>query len=362
MIFSNTIEEAMKKHLLVLLTLFTAVTAMAQSRGLKIAYIDMEYILEKVPDYAEAKNQLELKAQKWKQEMEVKKNEINKLKESLETEKALLTKELIEEREEEIKFLENDLIEYQQKRFGPNGDLITQKAVLVKPIQDQVFNIVQDLAESRNYDFIFDKSSDMTMLFSAKRHDISDFVIRRMTRAAKREQLSSKELKQLEEMEKQEELEADPAYAERQQKIEDRKAERERQIEERRKAQEEKRRAYEERREQVKKEREAKRNAAQQERNSDEDASGNETTGERPADATDTQTERENAVQAAREEREKKIEERKKEIEERRKQIIEQREAARKAREEQRNNTTQPEEENNTTTPSGEENQENNEG
>lgn len=344
----------MKKHLLILLTLFSVAAATAQSRGLKIAYIDMDYILEKVPDYAEAKNQLELKAQKWKQELEQKRNDINKLKESLETEKPLLTKELIEEREEEIKFLENDLIEYQQKRFGPNGDLITQKAVLVKPVQDQVFNIVQDLAESRNYDFIFDKSSDLTMLFSAKRHDISDFVIRRITRAAKREKLSGKELKQLEEMEKQEELEADPEYQDRQKKIEDRKAERERLIEERRKAQEEKRRQYEERREQLKKEREAKRNGAKADNDTTEGADG-ENTSERPAS-----TSREDAVKAAREERERKLEERKKQIEERKQQILEQREAAKKAREEQRNKNTEQqenEEENNDSTPQEENNQ-----
>lgn len=344
----------MKKHLLILLTLFSVAAATAQSRGLKIAYIDMDYILEKVPDYAEAKNQLELKAQKWKQELEQKRNDINKLKESLETEKPLLTKELIEEREEEIRFLENDLIEYQQKRFGPNGDLITQKAVLVKPVQDQVFNIVQDLAESRNYDFIFDKSSDLTMLFSAKRHDISDFVIRRITRAAKREKLSGKELKQLEEMEKQEELEADPEYQDRQKKIEDRKAERERLIEERRKAQEEKRRQYEERREQLKKEREAKRNGAKADNDTTEGADG-ENTSERPAS-----TSREDAVKAAREERERKLEERKKQIEERKQQILEQREAAKKAREEQRNKNTEQqenEEENNDSTPQEENNQ-----
>jgi Skp family chaperone for outer membrane proteins len=90
------------------------------------------------------------------------------LKESLKTEKVLLTKELIEEREEEITFQEKELLDYQQKRFGPNGDLIIQKAVLVKPIQDQVFTAVQDIAEAKKYDFIFDKSSDLTMLFAAK--------------------------------------------------------------------------------------------------------------------------------------------------------------------------------------------------
>ncbi|MBY0487363.1 MAG: OmpH family outer membrane protein, partial [Flavobacteriaceae bacterium] len=94
----------MKKYfVLVFITILSVSnTVKAQTRGIKIGYIDMEYILEKVPDYAEAKNQLEQKAEKWKQEIETKKSDITKLKEALKTEKVLLTKELIEEREEEI--------------------------------------------------------------------------------------------------------------------------------------------------------------------------------------------------------------------------------------------------------------------
>jgi Skp family chaperone for outer membrane proteins len=94
----------------------------------KIGYIDMEYILEKVPDYADAINQLEQKAQKWKQEIETKRNEVNTLKDNLKTERVLLTKELIEEREEEIGYFEKELLEFQEKKFGPKGDLIIQKS------------------------------------------------------------------------------------------------------------------------------------------------------------------------------------------------------------------------------------------
>jgi Skp family chaperone for outer membrane proteins len=158
----------MKKYILLIFAcILSMLTAYSQGKGVKIGYIDMEYILEKVPDYAEAKNQLEQKAQKWKQDIEAKKIEIAKLKDALKTERALLTKELIDEREEEIKFQENELLDFQQKKFGPNGDLITQKAVLVKPIQDQVFTAVQDIAEAKKYDFVFDKASDLTMLFAA---------------------------------------------------------------------------------------------------------------------------------------------------------------------------------------------------
>ena len=226
----------MKKQLLFLL-LFVAgsVSVQAQSRGVKIGYIDMEYILQNVPDFAEANNQLELKAQKWKQEIEAKRTDINKLKDELKTERVLLTRELIEEREEEITFQETELSEYQQKRFGPTGDLNSQKSVLVKPIQDQVFTAAQDIAEQQKYDFIFDKSSDLTMLFAAKRYDISDRVIRVLGRVQKREQLSKKQLKEEQAREAKEDMiDENPAMAERQKILDERKSAREKLIEEKR--------------------------------------------------------------------------------------------------------------------------------
>ena len=250
----------MRKHFLFLL-LAVSLTAGAQTRGVKIGYIDMEYILQNVPDYAEAKNQLEQKAQKWKQEIEVKKNDVIRLKEALKTEKVLLTKELIEEREEEIRFQETELSDYQQKRFGPTGDLMVQKAVLVKPIQDQVFTAVQDISEAKKYDFIFDKSSDLTLLFAAKRHDISDQVIRTLTRSEKREQRSKKQLQEEEKKEAKEDMiDENPALALRQKALDDKKTAREKLMADRKLAAEEKKRAADEKRRQLLEEREAKKN------------------------------------------------------------------------------------------------------
>ena len=347
----------MRKHFFILLLAATFSTAInAQTRGIRIGYIDMEYILEKVPDYAEAKNQLELKAQKWKQEAEVKRNEINKLKENLKTERVLLTKELIEEREEEISFLENELLEFQQKRFGSTGDLITQKAVLVKPIQDQVFTIVQDIAEAKKYDFIFDKSSDLTMLFGAQRHNISDQVVRQLTRAEKREQLSKKQLKDEAEKErKQDMIDANPELAERQKVLEDKKAAREKMIEDRKLAAEEKRKAFEEKRAQLLAEREEKRNAAKTKtedtKKEEKPAAEKKTTstenvteegkGKTEEKAGQTAEERKAAMDQAKkeaaEERQRKLDERKKALEEKRKKLIEEREAAKKEKEEKKN-------------------------
>jgi Outer membrane protein len=220
--------------LIALTVLCVSFSANAQ-RGVRIGYIDMEYILENVPEYREASTQLEGKVQRWKKDIEKKSNEIELMKLNLSNERVLLTKELIDEREEEIKILEDEMLQYQQDRFGPNGDLDIQRRQLVQPIQDQVFNIVQEVAENKKYDFIFDKSADIVMLFAAKRNDISDIVLRSINRAAKREQTNTKREKK--ELERREDLslEEDKEVTEREIAIEDKKNEREKIMEERKK-------------------------------------------------------------------------------------------------------------------------------
>lgn len=330
----------MKKHLILLL-LIVAGAAEAQTRGVKIGYIDMEYILENVPEYTDAKNQLEEKALRWKQEIEVKRNEVSKLKEALNTEKVLLTKELIEEREEEIRFQETTLLDYQHKRFGPNGDMIVQKSVLVKPIQDQVFTAVQDISEAKKYDFIFDKSSDLTILFAAKRHDISDQVVRALTRASKRGQLSKKQLKEEEAKEAKEDMVDDnPAMAERQKALDERKATREKLIQDRKEAAAEKKRLYDEKRAQMLADREAKKNGTYIE--GDKTEAPKETPKDNSVNPAEEQLEnKEEAADpraAAAAERARVLEERKQALEERRAKVLKDREEALRLREEQKKN------------------------
>ncbi len=332
----------MKK--LFLLLSFISIMANAQTaRGVKIGYIDMEYILEKVPDYAEAMNQLEQKAQKWKQEIETKRNEITILKDNLKTERVLLTKELIEEREEEIAYLDKELLDYQEKRFGPKGDLIIQKSVLVKPIQDQIFTIIQDVAEQRKYDFIFDRSSDLTMLFADKKHDISKFVVTKLTSSQKREEMSKKQLKALEAKEALEESVADnPAVEERQRILDEKKAAREKFIAERQKAIEDKKAAAAERRQKLIDEREAKKNGTVIEKDSKEDdKTQNPSNLNKDSKAEETKVEDakvdgktspSDLRQKAIEDRAKKIEERKKALEEKKKKLAEEKAEAIKAK------------------------------
>ena len=322
----------MKKYILILLVVFLHNTINAQTKSIRIGYIDMEYILEKVPDYANAKNQLEEKAQKWKQEMEVKNASILKLKDGLKIEKVLLTKELIEEREDEIAFQEKELSDFQQKKFGPTGDLVTQKTVLVKPIQDAVFNIVQDIASAKKFDFIFDKSSDLTILFAEKRYNISDQVVRKLTQLDRREQLSKKQLKEEELRERKQDLiDSNPDAAEAQKVLDNKKEVRQKALDDRKAIADEKRKTADEARKQLLLEKQAAKNGTV----SDKDLKTAPNTS--ADDAKKAVEEKKAVLEEARkktiQERQQILEDRKKVAEEKRLKILADREAAKKAKE-----------------------------
>ena len=181
----------MKKNYFFILLLLVTYIVSAQ-RSVKIGYIDTEYILENLPEYNQVSERLEEKAADWKKEIEDRKRKIDQKKEGLISERILLTDEMIDEIEEEITLDEEELSEYQQKRFGPRGDLIIQKQQLIQPIQDQIFNAIRELAESKNYDFIFDKSADIVMLYSDKRFDVSEQILRTISRANNRKKVDSR--------------------------------------------------------------------------------------------------------------------------------------------------------------------------
>jgi len=262
--------------LIIAIVLFSS-HAFSQGRGVRIAYIDMEYILENVEEYRDANEQLADKVQKWKVEIEQKQSVVEQMKKDLMAEKVLLTDELISEREEEIQILEKEMIEYQQDRFGPQGDLVLQKRRLVQPIQDQVFNEVQKIGANKKYDFIFDKSADVVMLYSEKRHDISDLILRGIARTRKvsapRKKANSRS--RLDDFDDGEVEEAPTdALLERQEKAKQAEAAREKTADEKRaeqlKIREERKKAYEARRKKLLEEREAKRNAKKEENKKEE--------------------------------------------------------------------------------------------
>jgi len=249
--------------LLVVLLVVATFSSNAQKSNIRIGYVDTEYILENIPEYKEALGQLDQKVQKWKSEIDLKLRGIEKKKLDLRNERVLLTKELIEEKEEEIQIEEAEILDYQQKRFGPNGDLFIQKKTLIQPVQDQVLTAVRELAKAKKYDFIFDKSADVVMMYSNKRYDLSDYIVRTLTRAAKRQQAKDRKSKKNAESEDVIPV-INEAVDERKKALEDRKAERQRVLDERRKKalelKEAKKKAFEEKRKKMLAEKEAKRN------------------------------------------------------------------------------------------------------
>ncbi|WP_281542415.1 OmpH family outer membrane protein [Maribacter aestuarii] len=266
-----------KTKVLLLLIAFSTTLVIHAQRGVRIGYVDMEYILENVEEYRDASTQLDTKVQKWKVEIEQKQSVVEQMKKDLMAEKVLLTPELISEREEEIQILEREMLEYQQDRFGPQGDLVLQKRQLIQPIQDQVFNEVQKIGANNKYDFIFDKSADVVMLYSEKRHDISELVLRGIARTRKiskpakkanRHRLNEFEGEELEEEETisealQERMDQAKAASEAREKTADEKRA------EQLKLREERKKAYEERRKKLLEEREAKKKEKQGNRKKD---------------------------------------------------------------------------------------------
>ena len=169
------------KTLFIVFISFISISTFAQ-KGTRVGYIDMNIILKNIDEYTKASALLDKNIEKWKKEIELKKIQLNQYEEQLNTERILLTPELINDRELEIKDFASEIINLQEKRFGPKGDMIIQRSKLIQPVQDQVLSVVKQIAEEKKYDFIFDRSSSLTMLYSAKIYDISELVIKRINR------------------------------------------------------------------------------------------------------------------------------------------------------------------------------------
>jgi len=165
----------MKKGFFTTILLFSTWLILAQ--GQRFAYVDTQYILKKIPEYKSAQQQLDNLSKQWQGEVEALLSEADMLQKSLEAERILLTNEMVKEREEMIKAKETEARTLQRKYFSPEGDLFKKRQELVKPIQDQVFNAVQDVARKKRLDAVFDKGGALTLLYVSDKIDISDEVL-----------------------------------------------------------------------------------------------------------------------------------------------------------------------------------------
>lgn len=160
----------------------------------KLAYIDMNYILSELPEYQEAESELNKKIALWNEALSQLKSEIESMKIQLAEDRILLTDELLQLREDEIVIKEMEYKKIELSFFGPQGSLFKLRAQLVAPIQDQVYNAIQEIAKRGKYDFVIDKSSDLILLYSNKKYDISAQVVKNILQTEKQEEVEAARL------------------------------------------------------------------------------------------------------------------------------------------------------------------------
>jgi outer membrane protein len=167
----------MKKiALLLVISFLMAISTKAQ----KFAYVDTDYILNKIPEFKQAQDKLDDFSANWQKEIEDRKADVEQMYRAYQQESILLTDEMKVKREEAIIAKENDAKKLVQKYFGPKGELYIKRQELIRPIQDKIHNAIQQLAANNKYQIVFDSSSDLIMLHKSNNLDKSDKVLKLM--------------------------------------------------------------------------------------------------------------------------------------------------------------------------------------
>ncbi|HLO57109.1 MAG TPA: OmpH family outer membrane protein [Bacteroidales bacterium] len=146
----------------------------------KYAFVDTEYILNNIPNYKAAQDQLDKQSQEWQKEVEAKYADIEKMYKDYQAERVLLSEDMRKQREDAIVNKEKEAKELQKNYFGQEGALFKKRQELIEPIQDDVYNAIKDLATENGYAAIFDTSSGASMIYTNPRYDISDEVLQKL--------------------------------------------------------------------------------------------------------------------------------------------------------------------------------------
>ena len=155
--------------------ILTTYTATAQQQ--KYAYVDTQYILDNIPEFQDAQDELDEYSKKWQKEIEDNYGKVSEMYQKYQAEAVLLPEDIKSKREEEIIDKEKEVKELQQQYFGKEGDLFKKRQELIQPIQEKVYNAIETIASTSNYSFVFDKAGGMTLLYGNPKYDISDDVL-----------------------------------------------------------------------------------------------------------------------------------------------------------------------------------------
>ena len=166
------------KNLIITTTLLLSIVSISVAQ--KFAYIDTQYILLHVPEYADAQGELNDYASDWQEEIEEKYNSIQRLEEAFAAEKILLTVQMKQKRQTDIDNMKQQAMQMQKQKFGVEGELFNKREELIKPIQDDIYEAIKDVASSRGYMVVFDKAKQNNMLYTNPKYDVSDQVIKKL--------------------------------------------------------------------------------------------------------------------------------------------------------------------------------------
>jgi outer membrane protein len=166
------------KKLLLILVIFTA--SMSLGFAQKYAYVDTQYILGNIPSYKAAQEQLDKVSQQYQKELETLHAELDKMYKDFQAEVVLLSDDMKRKREDMIITKEKEYKKLQRQYFGAEGDLFQKRQTLVKPIQDDVFKAIQEIAEQGVYSIIFDKAGSLSMIYTNPKYDLSDQILQKL--------------------------------------------------------------------------------------------------------------------------------------------------------------------------------------
>ena len=170
----------MKRISYIVLMSFVLCFGTAFAKDQSIAYIDMAYILKNLPQYEQANEQLTMLSKRWQKEIDAAQQEARVMTTNYQTEQIFLSEAMRREREQEIVKKEQEVLELKRKYFGQEGELYKKREALIKPIQDEIYNAIQDIANEKRLDVVKDRSADPALIYMSSKLDISDQVLRKL--------------------------------------------------------------------------------------------------------------------------------------------------------------------------------------
>ncbi|MBQ5688674.1 MAG: OmpH family outer membrane protein [Bacteroidales bacterium] len=166
-----------RKSLLLLAVMFLLGITVNAQQNQRIAYVDSDYILENIPEYADAQEEINQLSKKWEKEITALFQEAQELDREYQAESVLLSEDQKRKKKEAITAKRQEAENLRMQYYGPEGELFAKRAELIQPIQEKVYNAINQVALTKNYAFVFDKAAGTTMLYCNDKNDISDEIL-----------------------------------------------------------------------------------------------------------------------------------------------------------------------------------------